>query len=87
MIFLNQKMNLKELFGKPLIASILMAIVTIFAYKFMIFINLSNTISTLFSIGIAVVVYLILVLVLGILDKDEIAQLPYGNKICKLLKK
>ena len=64
-----------------------MAIATIFVYKIMIYINVTNTIATLISICAAVVVYLILVLMLGILNKEEMAQLPYGNKICKLLKK
>ena len=83
--YIKQKPNLKELFLKPFIASILMAIVTFFTYKFLIYINLTNSISTLISIVIAVVVYLVLVIVLGILNKDEMHQLPYGNKICKLV--
>lgn len=85
--YIKQKPNLKEIFGKPLIASILMSIITIFVYKFLIYINLSNTISTLISIVSAVIVYLILVVIFGILNKDEISQLPYGNKICKLIYK
>lgn len=85
--YIKQKPKIKEIFGKPLIASILMAIVTVFTYKFTIYINLSNTLATIISILVAVVAYLILVLVLGILNKEEISQLPYGNKLCKLLYK
>ena len=83
--YIGEKPRLKELFLKPLIASIIMAIVTIISYKFMIYINISNAISTVASIIIAVIVYLILVLILGILNKEEMAQLPYGNKLCKLV--
>ena len=64
-----------------------MGISTIFAYKFMIYINLSNAIATILSIVVAIVVYMLFVLVLRILNKDEIVQLPYGNKICKLVYK
>ena len=85
--YIKQKPNIKGLFLKPLIASVLMGVVTIFAYKFMVYINLSNIIATVVSIILAVVIYLILVVILGILNKEEIKQLPYGNKICKLLKK
>lgn len=81
---IGEKPNLKELFGKPIIASIFMGIITFFTYKILIYINLSNVIATLTSIVIAVIVYLILVVLLGILNKEEIEQLPYGNKICKL---
>lgn len=86
-IYIKERPNLKQLFLKPLIASILMALATIFVYKLMVYVHFSNTIATLFSILIAVVDYLVLVLILGILNNDEIKQLPYGNKICKLLKK
>lgn len=82
--YIGEKPKLKELFFKPFIASVGMAIVTFLSYKVMVYINLSNAISTLLSIVIAVVVYIIFVLVLGILNYDEIAQLPYGNKLCKL---
>ena len=82
--YIKEKPNIKELFGKPLFASILMAFTTIFAYKFVIYINISNAVATIVSILIAVVAYLVLVIVLGILNREEISQLPYGNKLCKL---
>ena len=85
--YIKDKPNLKEIFVKPIIASIFMGISPILAYKFMIYINLSNAIATILSIVVAIVVYMLFVLVLRILNKEEITQLPYGNKICKLVYK
>ena len=48
--------------------------------------NVGNTIGTILSIAIGVLIYGICVILLKILSKDEILQLPYGNKICKMLK-
>ena len=63
-----------------------MGVTVFFAYKGFILIKLGNTISTILSIVVGVAVYLIAVALLKILDKEEIEQLPYGNKICKMLK-
>ncbi|MGN1012621.1 MAG: polysaccharide biosynthesis C-terminal domain-containing protein [Clostridia bacterium] len=83
---LKEKMPIKEVFVKPFIASALMGLSVFVSYKLFIFLKLGNTISTLCSIAIGVIVYAILVILLRALDKDEIQQLPYGNKICKMLK-
>ena len=79
-------MPLKEVIVKPLITSALMGLSVFLAYKLFILLKLGNTISTLFSIVIGVGVYAILVILLRVLSKEEIQQLPYGNKICKMLK-
>ncbi len=46
-----------------------------------------NTFSTLFAIGIAVIVYLLSLLLIKALSKDDIAMLPKGEKIAKKLEK
>lgn len=83
---LKVKMPLKEVILKPFIASALMGLSVFASYKIFMAISLGNTISTLSSIVVGVVVYGILVIALKILNKEEIQQLPYGNKICKMLK-
>lgn len=83
---LKVRMPLKEVILKPFIASALMGLSVFASYKLFITLNLGNTISTLISICIGVIVYAIFVIILKILNKDEIQQLPYGNKICKMLK-
>ena len=83
---LKVSMPLKEVIVKPLITSALMGLSVFLSYKLFILLKLGNTISTLFSIVIGVGVYAILVILLRVLSKEEIQQLPYGNKICKMLK-
>jgi len=79
-------MPVKDVVIKPLIASIIMGVTVFFSYKLLIMIHLGNALSTIGSIGVGVVVYAILVMLFRVLNKEEIQQLPYGNKICKLLK-
>ncbi|MBO5477317.1 MAG: polysaccharide biosynthesis protein [Clostridia bacterium] len=83
---LKEKMPLKEVIIKPLIASVVMGLAVFGAYKLFALIGLGNTIATILSIGVGVIVYFIGVILLRVLDKEEIQQLPYGNKICKMLK-
>ncbi len=83
---LKEQMPLKEVLIKPFIASAIMGLTVFLSYKLFIIIHLGNTISTLLSIGVGVMVYAILVLLLRVLSKEEIQQLPYGNKLCKLLR-
>ena len=83
---LKEKMPVKDVVIKPLIASIIMGVTVFFSYKLLMMIHLGNALSTIGSIGVGVVVYAILVMIFRVLNKEEIQQLPYGNKICKLLK-
>ena len=82
---LKQKPNMKEIFVKPIFATIVMSIVTIFTYKLFAYINIPNMINTIITILIAVLVYAVCVILLKALSDEEISQLPYGNKICKVL--
>lgn len=84
---LRKKPNLKELFLKPIIATIAMAFVTILVSKMLVYINLSNTINTVITILSAIIAYMIFIVMFRVLKEDEIRQLPYGNKICKVLNK
>lgn len=77
----------KNIIIKPLIASGIMGVATIISYYLVNYITASNTVATLGSICVAVLTYIIAVANIGILDNDEIMQLPYGNKICKIVKK
>ncbi len=83
---LKVKMPLREVIIKPFIASAIMGVFVFLTYKLLIIMNVGNTIGTILSIAIGVLIYGICVILLKILSKDEILQLPYGNKICKMLK-
>lgn len=84
---LKQKPNMKEFFLKPLIATICMGIVTILTHKLLVYINIGNSLNTVITIGVAIIAYIVFVVMFKVLKEEEIKQLPYGNKICKVLDK
>ena len=83
---LKEKMPIRETILKPAIASVVMGVFTFLSYKGCTMLSLGNTISTIISIVVSVIIYVLCVFALKILNKEEITQLPYGNKICKMLK-
>ncbi len=83
---LKEKMPLKSVIIKPAIASAVMGIAVFASYKLLMLVHLGNTISTICSIGVGVLVYAIFIVLLKVLTKEEVQQLPYGNRICKVLK-
>lgn len=72
---------------KPMIATLIMAIVSYACYTLTISLGVHQSISTIIGIGIAVVIYAILVIILKILSKEDILSLPKGEKIYKILQK
>ena len=48
---------------------------------------LSQTVSTVISILIGAIVYVLAVLILRILPEEDILMIPYGTKIYSILKK
>lgn len=79
------KMQPLKFIIKPLAAAFCMGIFTVLSYKFALMLCRSNTISLLFSIIISAIVYLTVIFALKILNKDEVAMLPGGKNILKLL--
>lgn len=87
---LRKNMKLDLPFGKfivkPVIATIMMSVCSYFAY-----ITLSGIIAekmaTIIALVIAIVIYLLSVIALGILSKEDIYMIPYGQKIYKFLEK
>lgn len=72
--------------AKPLLASVIMAGMVWASHGLLTnFFHLGNTISTIFAIGVGVVVYLVLVLVLKIISKEDLELMPKGNEIAKFL--
>lgn len=84
---LNTKIEVKNTFLKPIISTIFMVFVIILTYKFVLNITNSNGISTLTSIVVGIVVYLGILTTFKVMTKNEVIQLPYGNKICKASRK
>lgn len=72
--------------GKPLLASGVMAAAAWALYGLLTSrLHLGNAVSTLGAICVGMVVYLVLVLALRVLSKDDLALMPKGDKIAKLL--
>ncbi|MEE1225365.1 MAG: polysaccharide biosynthesis protein [Clostridia bacterium] len=85
--YITFKLSLNKYIIKPLLANVLMGIVTYFVYKLsMLLINI-NLIATALSIICSVVVYAFAVLKFRILSEDEIKAFPAGNKLYSLLVK
>ena len=74
-----------RVFFKPLAASVLMGLSAWGSYGLL---NrfLGNSLSTIGAIFVGVVVYAILVLALQILTREDLALMPKGDKIAKILK-
>lgn len=80
------ELSLKNHLFKPIFASLIMGGIVYISYH--MFMNLtSNSISTIISILIGVIAYLLLVLGMRMLSKEDIYMIPFGTKIYKLLVK
>lgn len=90
MYYLNKeiklKMNLKDHVLKPIIASGIMGVIVYFAYRLLITMT-GNSISTIVSIFIGVISYVLIVLLMKLLTKEDIYMVPFGTKIYSLLVK
>ena len=72
---------------KPLVASVVMAGAAWAAYGLLTGpLGLGSRLSTVGAIGVGVIVYLVLVLGLRAISKDDLALMPKGDKIAKILK-
>lgn len=77
--------SIKKYIIKPIIATIIMGATSFYGYQF--FFCKSQKIAIVIAIGIAIISYLISVLALKILGKEEILMLPLGQKMCNLIEK
>lgn len=82
--YIKLKINKKDYLIKPIIATAMMSICTIFIYNQLLSI-ISEKLCTIISLGIAIVLYIIFVLLLKIFSEDNIFMIPYGNRIYKIL--
>lgn len=83
---MNLNLNIGKFVIKPILATIMMSICSYYLYTVLYGIT-TQSLATIISIGIAVIIYLIAVIVLQVLTKEEIYMLPKGEKIYKGLVK
>ncbi len=76
--------QLSRVFPKPLLASAIMAAAAWASHGLLVGI-VGNSIATLAGILVGVVVYALLVLLLKAISPDDLALIPKGDKIAKLL--
>ena len=74
-------------FVKPFIASAIMGVCAFSSYKLLFMATSSNDIACLGAIFIGVIVYGILILGFKAITKEEIARLPKGDKLVRILDK
>ena len=84
----NIKLNLpiSKILIKPLIAVAIMGICSYFTYSALIGI-IAKKMATIIAIVVAVIIYGLAIVALKVFSKEEIIQLPSGNRIYGLLKK
>ena len=84
----NIKLNLtaSKFVVKPVIATAIMGICSYFIYESLLS-SVGMKIATIIAILAAILIYAIAVIVLKIFKKEEILQMPAGNKLYKILEK
>ena len=83
--YIKLKVNVKDYIIKPILATFMMSICSLFIYHRLIGI-IYEKLCTIVSILIAVILYVVLVFLLKVFSEDNIFMLPYGQKIHKILK-
>ena len=83
---MNLKLDKKKILLKPALATIIMGVIVYASYN-LLHMKLGNTVSTVSSIIIGAIAYVVAIFALRILSKEDMQMLPFGNKIYKFLVK
>ncbi len=83
----NVLIDYKSIFLKPIIASLIMGIVCYFSNKFLYNLTQNNSISTLISIIIGILTYLVALALIKGFKREDLKLMPMGNIIIKILDK
>ena len=84
---LKEKPDFVNLFIKPILATLSMALTTVVINKVLVVIGVAYNVATIITIILAILSYVVYLRVFRTLDKDEVKQLPMGNKLVKILVK
>lgn len=85
--YTKAKINFTVAFLKPMIASGVMGAATFISYNAAMMLVNKNSLCTLISMVIAVIVYVFMVFITGAIKEDELSNLPKGDKIAKIVRK
>ena len=75
-----------SIFAKPFIAAVVMGAGAWAVYGLVYKLLESNTIAVVGAIGVAVVIYALLIVALKAIDREDLALMPKGEKIARLLR-
>lgn len=79
--------RLMRAYFKPLIASSIMGAAAWASYGLLTnFLRMGNSLATVGAIGVGGVVYLVLILSLRVISKEDLALMPKGDKIARILR-
>ncbi len=78
----NMQLNIWDMFGKPVVATLFMA-ASVFLAKTLL--SGKGTIGTLIAVGAGLIVFLICALVFRMLSKEECEMLPGGRRLSRIL--
>jgi len=79
-------LTISKMIIKPIIATLIMGICSYCLYMLLQGV-MAEKLATIISLCFAIIIYIILVFVFKILNKEDIHMIPHGNKIYKILEK
>jgi stage V sporulation protein B len=85
--YLDYQQEIIKTFVIPTVSSGLMGVITYFVYQGLYLLTDSNMLSTMIAILVAIFVYLLLLVFLKGVEEDELASIPKGGTIIRILKR
>lgn len=85
--YIKYTMDFVNVILKPFLAAIVMALLTLVTYKLLMNITNMNSISTIFAILVAMMIYFVMLLLLKSVTEEELGMIPKGYMLVKLCKK
>ena len=74
-------------FVRPMVSALTMGVLVFASYKAVMMLLHKNSIATLISIGIGIVVYGLMILKTKAISAEELSMIPKGEKLAKIAKK
>ena len=74
-------------FVRPMVSALTMGVLVFASYKAVMMLSHKNSIATLISIGIGIVVYGLMILKTKAISAEELSMIPKGEKLAKIAKK
>lgn len=83
----GMRVDFVKMILKPGISALFMGAFVVYSFNFLVLKGPGHNLSTLLSIMIGVLVYLFCLLILGGIEESELAMMPFGKRLSKIIKK